>query len=387
MKRRDAGSIRERSKGRWEIRVELGQGPNGERKRKIVQFRGNKTEANKKLRELLTVQDKGLSLTTSKMTLGQFLAKWLDDYAEIRTSPRTVMGYREKVRNYLAPYLGHVAVDKLTPQHVQQLHSEMLDRGLSARTVLLAHRILSESLKHAVKWELLMRNVCDAVDPPKPQNREMAAFDEIGVERFLEAAASHRYGPVFFLALYTGMRRSEVLGLRWTAVDLTAKTISVTETLQRILGKGMMTLEPKTDKSRRLVSLPPSAAALLTGLKVKQQEERLSLNLPWEESDYVFCLADGRPYSPDKVSLAFADLIKEAGLPHIRLHDLRHTHATMMLKNGVNPKIVSERLGHSSVVITLDIYSHVLPGLQEEAAMKFEESLRRIAEQPSIEAD
>ena len=111
------------------------------------------------------------------------------------------------------------------------------------------------------------------------------------------------------------------------------------------------------------------------------------MNLPWEESDYVFCLADGRPYSPDKVSLAFADLIKEAGLPHIRLHDLRHTHATMMLKNGVNPKIVSERLGHSSVVITLDIYSHVLPGLQEEAAMKFEESLRRIAEQPSIEAD
>ena len=232
-----------------------------------------------------------------------------------------------------------------------------------------------------------MRNVCDAVDPPRPLNREMAAFDEIGVERFLEAAAPHRYGSVFFLALYTGMRRSEVLGLRWTAVDLTAKTVSVVETLQRILGKGMMTLQPKTDKSRRLVNLPPSAAALLSGLKVKQQEDRKSLDLPWEESDYVFCLADGRPYSPDKISLAFADLLKKAGLPHIRLHDLRHTHATMMLKNGVNPKIVSERLGHSSVVITLDIYSHVLPGLQEEAAMKFEEGLRRTTEQPSPRTD
>ena len=267
--RRDAGSIRARSKGWWEIRVELDPGPDGKRRRKTVQIRGTKTEANRKLRELLNAQDNGLSLATSKMVLRQFLAKWLDEYAETRTSPRTVMGYREKVRNYLVPYLGHVPLEKLTPQHVQKLHSEMLSRGLSVRTVLLAHRILSESLKHAVKWELLMRKVCDAVDPPKPQNREMAAFDEIGVERFLEAAATHRYGPIFFLALYTGMRRSEVLGLRWTAVDLNAKTVSVVETLQRILGKGMMTLQPKTGKSRRLVSLPPSAAALLRGLKVK----------------------------------------------------------------------------------------------------------------------
>ena len=202
---------------------------------------------------------------------------------------------------------------------------------------------------------------------------------------FLATAAATRYGPVFFLALYTGMRRSELLGLRWTAVDLDAKTVSVVETLQRILGKGMMTLQPKTAKSRRLINLPAAAAALLNGLKVKQKEQRQFLGLEWQESDYVFCLADGRPYSPDKVSLAFAEVIKKAGLPHIRLHDLRHTHATMMMAQGVNPKTVAERLGHSSVVITLDTYSHVLPGLQEEAALKFEEGFRKTTKQQAVE--
>lgn len=371
------GSIRRRSKGSWQITIDLGFDAAGKRRRKYASVKGNKGAAQKRLRELLTSLDKGMALDSTKATVGEFLERWLTDYAETNTSPRTVMGYREKVRNYLYPYLGHFPLAKLTPQHVQNLYSEMLGRGLSARTVVLAHRILREALKHAVKWGLLMRNVCDAVDPPKPQNREMAALDAVGVEKFLDSAASTRYGAVFFLALYTGMRRSELLGLRWTAVDLNAKTVSVVETLQRILGKGMMTLQPKTAKSRRLVNLPPAAAALLSGLRTKQQDIRQTLGLEWRESDYVFSLPDGRPYSPDKVSLAFADVIKKAGLPHIRLHDLRHTHATMMMAQGVNPKTVAERLGHASVVITLDTYSHVLPGLQEEAALKFEEGLRR----------
>ena len=257
----------------------------------------------------------------------------------------------------------------------------MLDNGLSPRTVLHVHRVLREALKHAVKWGLLLRNVCDAVDPPKAQRQEMAALDGTALPKFLEVAATARYGPVFFLALYTGMRRSELLGLRWTAVDLSARTLSVTETFQRIQGKGMMVLQPKTARSRRLVSLPPSAVALLSGLKVKQREQREALGMDRSESDYVFSQPDGRPFIPDKVSQAFANVIKDAGLPHIRLHDLRHTHATMMMEQGVNPKIVSERLGHASVVITLDTYSHVLPGIQEEAALKFEEGLKKASEQ------
>ena len=259
------GSIRKRGKNTWELTIDLGHDSDGKRQRKFVNVKGTKPQAQKKLRELLTSLDKGMTLDSSKATVGEYLERWLTEYAETNTSPRTVMGYREKVRNYLIPYLGNVPLNKMTPQHVQNLYSEMLGKGLSARTVVLAHRILREALKHAVKWGLLMRNVCDAVDPPKPQNREMAALDAVGVEKFLETAASTRYGAVFFLALYTGMRRSELLGLRWTAVDLNAKTVSVVETLQRILGKGMMTLQPKRPSPGGLLVCRPLPPPCLVG--------------------------------------------------------------------------------------------------------------------------
>jgi integrase len=156
-------------------------------------------------------------------------------------------------------------------------------------------------------------------------------------------------------------------------VDLNGKALSVTETLQCIKGRGLVALHPKTDRSRRLVSLPPSAVALLSGMRVKQREDRVGMGLEWKEYDYVFSNFDGTPYHPNTVSKAFSKIIQKSGLPKVRLHDLRHTHATLMLKQGVHPKIVSERLGHASITITLDTYSHVLPSLQEAAALKFEE--------------
>ena len=234
-----------------------------------------------------------------------------------------------------------------------------------------------------MKWGLLTRNVCDAVDPPRPRNKVMATLDTKDIQTFLEAASRSRYGPVFFLALYTGLRRGELLGLRWSAVDLEAGTLSVTQTLIRLTGVGLMAVEPKTPRSRRLVSLPPSAAALLSGLRVKQKDERQELGLKWNESDLVFSRPDRSPIDPDTITHAFAGIVKKAGLPSIRFHDLRHTHATLMLKQGVHPKIVSERLGHASIAITLDTYSHVLPGLQERAALGFEEMLQRAT--PTVE--
>ncbi len=356
--------------------IDLGRDATGNRRRKFVNVKGTKAEAQKKLRDLLTSLDKGLPLDTSKATVGQFLEIWLHDYAETNTSPRTVEGYREKVHSYIIPHMGHIPLIKLTPQHIQSLYSDLLQRGLSPRTVLHAHRILREALGHGLKWGLLLRNVCDAVDPPKPRRKEMAALDTPDVQTFLDAAVTSPYGPLFFLDIYTGMRRGELLGLRWTAVDLNTRTISVTETLQRLTGQGLVATQPKTDRSRRLVSLPPSAVALLSGLKVKQREQHEALGLEWKETDYVFSHYDGRPFHPDTVSHAFADIVKKAGLPHVRLHDLRHPHASLMLKQGVHPKIVSERLGHASITITLDTYSHILPGLQEAAALKFEEGLR-----------
>jgi integrase len=370
------GSIRRRSKGSCEITVDLGRDEQGKRQRKFVNVKGTKAEAQKRLRELLTALDKGMPLDSSKATVGEFLETWLKDYAETNTSPRTVEGYREKIRNYVLPNIGQVPLAKLTTQHIQAIYASMMERKLSPRTALHVHRVLREALGHAMKWGLLARNVCDAVDPPKPRNKEMAALNTPDVQRFLDLASASPFGPVFFLGIYTGMRRSELLGLRWSAVDIASKTLSVTETLQHINGKGLVALQPKTDRSRRAVSLPPSAVALLSGMKVKQREQREAMGLEWKESDYVFSHFDGTPFHPNTVTRAFSRIIKKAGLPKVRLHDLRHTHATLMLKQGVHPKIVSERLGHASIIITLDTYSHVLPSLQEAAALKFDEMLQ-----------
>ena len=373
------GSIRRRSRNSWELTIELDRDAEGTRLRKFISVKGTKTEADQKLREVLTRLDKGMSLDVSKSTVGEFLESWLSSYVETNTGPRTLDGYREKIRGYILPSLGNLVLVKMTPQHVQNLYGNMLARGLSARTVLHTHRILREALGHGVKWGLLFRNVCDAVDPPKPRRKEMTALDYPDVQRFLDAASGSPYGALFFLDIYTGLRRSEVLGLRWSAVDLVHKTLAIVETLQVVKGKGLLSLEPKTNRSRRSVSLAPDALTLLAGLKIKQREERESFGMEWSESDYVFSHANGKPFYPNTVSKKFSELVKKAGIPRVRLHDLRHTHATLMLKEGVHPKVVSERLGHASVVITLDTYSHVLPGLQEEAALKFEQGLRNVA--------
>lgn len=257
--------------------------------------------------------------------MGEFLQEWLHSYAETNTSPRTGQGYTERIRAYIVPHLGTLPLARLTPQHVQSLYSDMLAKSLSPRTVLGTHRVLSQALGHGLKWGLLVRNVCDAVDPPKPNRKEMAALDAVDVQKFLDAASGSPYGPLFFVAIYTGMRRSELLGLRWSAVDLDTRTLSVTETLQRIRGEGLMVFQPKTARSRRLVSLPPSAVALLSGLKAKQREERQALGQEWAHTGYVFSHADGSPMYPNTVSRVFADIVKLAGIPHVRLHDLRHT--------------------------------------------------------------
>jgi len=221
---------------------------------------------------------------------------------------------------------------------------------------------------------LLGRNVAEAVDPPRVERTSWETLAPEDVSKFLEAAERTPYYELFNTALYTGMRLGELLGLRWCDVDLDTASLSVVQALYKRSGVCKM-IEPKSSHSRRRIALSPSLALLLRQYKVDQQALRIYLGEPLADSALVFSHPDGKPLDPGVVSHTFAKVLKKAGLPHIRFHDLRHTHATLLLKAGVHAKIVSERLGHANISITLDTYSHVLPGLQERAAEQFDEML------------
>ena len=377
------GSIRQRSKGTWELTIDMGKDGNGKRRRKFVAVKGTKTQAQQKLRELLSSLDKGMPLDTSKVTFGEFLERWMRDYVATNTAPSTKDGYDFIIRCHLIPRLGRIGLNKLQPYHLQEYYARALSEGrrdrkggLSARTVQHHHRVLSEALSHAVKWGLLARNVANAVDPPRPGWSEMAILPPDDIDRLLDVADGTPYYSLIFTALYSGMRRGELLGLRWCDVDLLMATISVTQTLQRLYGGEFSVREPKSARSRRLIPLPPSLAILLRQHKERQEEQRILLGSIVKETDLVFAHPDGSPLDPSTVSHTFGKIARKAGLVNIRFHDLRHAHASLMLRTGASPKVISERLGHSSIAITMDIYAHIIPGLQEEAVVRFEGALK-----------
>jgi len=243
------------------------------------------------------------------------------------------------------------------------------------QTVLHFHRLLHRALSQAVKWQLLARNPVDAVEPPRPQRQKMNAINEKDTALLLDKlAGSSLFSPVLF-AVTTGLRRGEVLALRWKDVNLVEGRITVNQSLEQT-NNGLRFKSPKTERSRRQVPLPSVTLDLLKEHKKKQNEERLRLGPIYQNNNLVFPRPDGSTMPPDSFSTNFAAFIRRSGLKHIRFHDLRHSHATQLLLQGVHPKIVSERLGHSNISITLDTYSHVLPGMQEDAVLKIDTSLR-----------
>lgn len=385
------GHIRQRSKGSWTIWVDLGRDPGtGKRKQQTFTIRGSKRDAERELRTVLTRIESGAHVKPTKLTVGEYLQSWLRDYVFSNTAPSTAHGYSDIVTSHLIPELGRFPLTALRPSHIQAYYSRMLEGGrrdgkggLSAQTVKHHHRVLYEAIKHAVKHGLLIRNATEAVDPPRPENKEMVTLDLNDVHTLLDAAHDTPYYTLFYTALYTGLRRSELLGLRWKDINLDLATLSVVQTLHYVSEKGYVFKEPKTKRSRRLVDLSPSLAFLLRKHRANQELERKLLGRSLMPNDLVFSYPDGAPLPPNSITKAFHKLVKSLGIPGVRLHDLRHTHATLMLRQGVHPKVVSERLGHSSVAITLDTYSHVIPGIQAAAAQRFDEGLQRDREDAS----
>ena len=387
------GHIRQRGKGTWAVVVSLGRDPlTGKRRQRWETVKGTKRDAERRLTELLRQQDGGAVATPGRMTTGEFLRRWLQDYAATNVRPRTYVDYARIVSGSLIPALGRIPLTRLQPADIQRYHSMLLATGrkngkggVSARTVVSRHRVLSEALSHAVKWGLLLRNPAQAVDPPRATAKPVQTLDADGVHAILAAAAGTPYRAVFHLAVTTGLRRSELLALKWKRVDLDLATLQVVEVLHKLPGVGFVTAEPKSAKGRRSVALPPSAVIALREHRAEQEAVRAMLGGTLHDDDLVFSTPDGQPMPPDEITRRFTVLARAVGLSGVTFHSLRHTHATMMLQQGVHPKIVQERLGHSTISITLDTYSHVTPGLQEAAAARFDEALALPADTENTE--
>jgi len=393
------GSIIKRSENSYTIILNLGRDPaTGKRKQQWISVKGNIKDAEKRLGELLHQLDNGTFTKPGKTTVGEYLKSWLADYCKPNLSPRTHELYSYICEKHIMPILGLAPLTELRPSHLQHLYSEKLSTGrsngkggLSNRTVQLIHITLHKALKNAVKTGLLARNVVEAVDIPKTHRREMHVMSETDLHLFLEYAKDTPYYALFYTSLFTGMRRSELLALRWCNVDLLLCQLSVTQSMQylhNVAPQDRITFkEPKTAKSRRLIALSPSNAIVLREHLEAQQKMRQSLGLqPLTDSDLVFAHYDGSPLLPDSITHAWMKLVRRCGLKGVRLHDARHTHASLLLKQGVHPKIVQERLGHSGIAITLDLYSHVAPGLQQAAASKFDDILMAKPKVPMIES-
>lgn len=363
------GHIRERGKDVWEVSYELSPDPKtGRRRRRFFTVDGSYKDAQRALTAALHQRDTGFEVLPGRMTVAHFLQRWLSDYAATNVAPSTHARYRVAVTKHLIPHIGALQLAALRPVHVQSLQAVCLKEGLSPRTVVQHHRILSEALKHAVRWQLIPTNPAAAISPPRFEAREMRFLSQPQLRDLLDSARGSFLRPLVYLAVHTGARSGELLAIRWSDLDLQVGRLSIVRTAQRIPGSGIVFSAPKTHRSRRPITLSSEAIAMLREHRAVQNASRLALGPAFEDNDLVFCQPTGRPYEPGQISKAFGALVRTTDLPALRFHDLRHTAASLLLSAGVHPKVVSERLGHASVQITMDTYSHVLPDLQREAA-------------------
>lgn len=365
------GHIRKRGRS-WNSVVYVGRDGNGRRRYKWYTHRSRR-EAEHHLAQVLAA---GGIAPSVKTRLSDYLEQWLKDYAEGVVAPTTLDRYRGIIRGSPVRIVGDIPLSRLTPQMIQGYLSTQLARGLSSTTVLHHYRVLRKALKHAVRWGLLTRNPADMVDPPRRRRHGIKVWDEEQIRLFLaEARRSSKHYLLYLTALMTGMRQGELLGLRWRDVDLVEGRASIQQTFYR-LGRQELFKEPKTPGARRTIPLPTVVVDELASLKVGQDYARLQLGNGYTDLGLVFCQPNGKPLRANNiVRRDFRKVIERVGLPVMRFHDLRHSHASHLLKQGTNAKVVQERLGHSSTAFTLSVYGHVLPGMQEDATRQLAERL------------
>ena len=363
------GTIYKRQDGRWVASVTM---PGGKRKSFYGQTR---QEVAQKLTVGLKARLDGMPLPSDQLKVGRYLQEWLQSVApSIR--PTTWRRYEQLLRIHVLPALGGLPLTRLEPHHIQHLYADLLAHGMPGNTVRLLHAVFRRAMGQAAKWSMVPRNVVQLVSPPRSARHEMQPLSAVKTRALLDVAQGERLSALYVLAIHTGMRLGELLGLQWRDIDLTAGRLHVQHTLLRTRGIWRLA-EPKTARSRRRIALAPGAIEALRHHRAQQATERLHLGAAWEDNDMVFANAVGRPLQANHIlNRCFRPLLAKAGLPQIRFHDLRHTAATLLLHQGVHPKVVSEMLGHSSIGMTLDVYSHVIPDMQDTAVKAMDALLR-----------
>jgi len=367
-----AGQIIKRGDA-WLVRIFQGRDATGKRLYFNKTIHGTKKDAQKYLTASLRDKDLGVFVEPATESLETYLKQWLESAARPRLRERTFEGYEWILKHYIPSKIKVKRLSDVQALDIQMLYNALLKRGISAKTIRNLHQVLSSALTQAVKWKMLMQNPCALCELPRREKKEMLCLSVEQVMKFIEAARSDKWFAAFLVAIETGARPEEYLGLRWSDVDFENCTVSIRRALVWRKGGGYIFTEPKTARSRRQIPLSASVVVELRKHKRKQAEDRLRLGEHYENHDLIFAAEKGTPLLWRNLTRRhFKPLLKIAELPDVRLYDLRHTTATMLLAAGENPKVVSERLGHASITLTLDTYSHVLPTMQKAATEKLE---------------
>jgi integrase len=354
---RGEGTVYKRSDGLWVAQITL---PNGKRKAKYSRKQSEVKDWLLKQRRQIT---DGVLVDDKKITFGNFLEQWFEDIAKPRLKPSTIITHTSVINNHIKPSIGDVRLSQLSPPHLQSLYSQKLKEGLSSRTVKYIHTIIHQTLDQALKWDLVARNVSDAVDSPKLVKKPVEPLTQDQVQRLLEVLEGDRLYSYYVVLAGCGLRRGEALALTKNAVDLEEGTIHIKQIIQHIIGEGLVVSEPKTEKSKRIVVMPDFVKNALATHMSNQVVE----------SDYIFHTSKGTPFYPRNIVRHFKKTLDKAGLPSTtRIHDLRHFFVSYLLSQKTSPTDVQHLVGHASFRTTTDIYGHLMPGAKTEAAKKMD---------------
>ena len=368
------GSITQRKDGRWQAQISLG---GGERK---TLYGKTRKEVRDKLQKALSEQKQGTLILAPHQKLEVYLPYWLENIGKLTIKTRTYEQYLSALKVHLLPGLGKIELQKLTIQHVEDFYARLYDEGQAPRSIAAVHTVLHRALDHAVKHNLVARNVSSYASRPTIRRYKSQFLTVEQANKLIETVKGQRLEAFVILALTTAARRGELMALHWDDIDFEQKTMLIARSMTHSNGHGRYEGETKTETSRRTVLLADIAIETLREHRSKQDEarvKRLEAGETWLDKGLVFSGTDGDYWAFDTVRRLFLAALRDAGLPHMRLHDLRHSAATILLVKGVHPKVVQELLGHSNISMTMDVYSHVLPSMQQAVTDKMNEAFKR----------